>query len=558
VSSPARRGVIPLDWALLALFVAVMAWEAFIAWQSVLGFAGWLLGRRGRTRLERLADEVDLAPTGRTRTALLVPVYNEDPAAVYAAVRVMARSLARAGGESGAADVDVHVLSDTSDLEVAAAEEKEHERLILAWDGEVPGEDAGLLPGVFYRRRELNTGRKAGNIAEFCARSGGDYDFMIVLDADSLMTGRHAAADPPDGGVPAGRPDPDRQLPDQPRDALRPRSSSSRSGSTPRCRCAGSSPGRAADGSYWGHNAILRVAAFAAHCGLPVLPGRPPLGGEILCHDIVEGALLRRAGWEVELLPESEGTWEEMPTNLADTMSRERRWCQGNLQHVGVLSLPGLRAASRAHILTGIMGYLAAPVGFAFLVLATLRALATPEGEGLGLLAYGLTEPGPAATGLLLASLALILVPRALSLVRVLADPEMRRGYGGAARFLASALCEQVFSMLVGPLFVVTHARLVASTLAGRVVRWDRQSRADRAVGWAEATRRYGGPAALGRRLRPGRLVGRRLVRALAGAVRGGLDGSPGARGMVEPRRPWSGESATRPVPHARRDVARD
>lgn len=485
----------PLDWVLLPLLVVAMAWEAFIAWQGVLGFGTWLAGPRGRTRLEVLAGQVDLTPTGLSRTALLVPVYNEDPVAVYAAVRVMARSLARASGGEGAEDVDIHVLSDTGDPALAAAEEAEHARL-LAWAAEG---GAGLrLPRVLYRRRAVNTGRKAGNIAEFCARSRGEYDFMIVLDADSLMTGaamrrliRLMEECPRVGLI---------QTVSYPtnRETLYARILQFAVGLYAPLPLRGLVFWQGRGGSYWGHNAILRVAAFADHCELPVLPGRPPLGGEILCHDIVEGALLRRAGWEVELLPESEGTWEEMPTNVVDTMSRERRWCQGNLQHMGVLSLPGLKAASRVHILTGIMGYLAAPFWFAFIVAGTLRALDTPEGEGLGLLVYGLTEPGPAAAGLFLASLALILVPRTLSLARVLADPGLRRGYGGTARFLASAALEQAFSLLVGPLFVVTHARLVVSTLAGRVVRWDSQPRSDRAVGWAEATRRYGGPAALG------------------------------------------------------------
>jgi hypothetical protein len=544
----------PLDWVLLGLFAVTAAWEAFVAWQGVLGFVSWLLGPRGRTRLETLAEEVSLTPTGLSRTAVLVPVYNEDPAAVHAAVRVMARSLARAGGTRGATDVDIHVLSDTRDPAIAAAEEEEHGRL-LAWAG-APSRAGAGLPRLFYRRRVLNTGRKAGNIAEFCARCGGDYDFMIVLDADSLMSGaamrrliRLMEVSPRVGLI---------QTVSYPtnRETLYARILQFAIRLYAPLPLRGLVFWQGQDGSYWGHNAILRLAAFAAHCELPVLPGRPPLGGEILCHDIVEGALLRRAGWEVELLPESEGTWEEMPTNLADTMSRERRWCQGNLQHVGVLSLPGLRAASRAHILTGIMGYLAAPVGFAFLVLATLRALATPEGEGLGLLAYGLTEPGPAATGLLLASLALILVPRALSL-------GARPGRSGdAARLRRGGALPRERVMRAGVLdagraLVRRHARAPGGLdprRPGRALGHPAPGRPGGGLGRGGAPVRRAGGAR--RRLRAGRLVGRRLVRALAGAVRGGPDARPGARGVVEPRRPRPEGATARPVPDRRRDDA--
>ncbi len=154
------------------------------------------------------------------------------------------------------------------------------------------------------------------------------------------------------------------------------------------------------EGSYWGHNAIFRIAPFSQHCRLPVLPGRPPFGGEILCHDVVEAALLARAGWETHLLPEFDGTWEEMPTNAIDLLVREQRWCQGNLQHLAVLTFPGLKAASRGHLALGIGGYLVAPLWVSLLVLGAARVLLVPEGAGYGVLAYGLTEPSFAAAAL--------------------------------------------------------------------------------------------------------------------------------------------------------------
>jgi membrane glycosyltransferase len=87
------------------------------------------------------------------------------------------------------------------------------------------------------------------------------------------------------------------------------------------------------EGNYWGHNAIIRTRAFAEQAGLPRLPGRKPFGGEILSHDFVEAALLRRGGWDVRMAPQLYGSFEECPPSLPDLIVRERRWCQGNLQH---------------------------------------------------------------------------------------------------------------------------------------------------------------------------------------------------------------------------------
>src|SRR5690606_17058820 len=121
------------------------------------------------------------------------------------------------------------------------------------------------------------------------------------------------------------------------------------------------------EGNYWGHNAILRISAFAGSCGLPQLPGRRPFGGAILSHDFVEAALLRRAGWKVWMAPELGGSWEEPPPNLITFAARDRRWCQGNLQHAAIVPAEGLHALSRLHLVMGILAYLAAPLWLLFL-----------------------------------------------------------------------------------------------------------------------------------------------------------------------------------------------
>lgn len=473
-----------IDWAMLVPFALVMMWECFIVWQLVLGFAVWLRGAEGLTPLERRAAALDPIPTGRSRTALLMPIYEEEPEAVFDRVRIMLRSLARLGPCD---DVDLHILSDTRDDATAAAEA----RLWDALDAEAPGRTA-------YRRRAVNAGRKAGNIGEFLDRRGQDYDHAVVLDADSLMSGaaiRRLI----------------RLMEEHPRIGLIQTVSYATGRDTLFARIQqfavrlyaplslrGLEFWQGPEGSYWGHNAIFRVAPFHQHCRLPVLSGRPPFGGEILCHDVVEAALLARAGWETHLLPEFEGTWEEMPTNALDLLAREQRWCQGNLQHIGVVGLPGLKAASRTHLALGIGGYLVAPLWCGFLALGALRVLAMPEGQGYGVLAYGLTEPGFAGALLFALSAALILLPRVLNLARALGDGEVRRGFGGTLRLLCGAVLEQALWLLLGPMLLWVTAGFVARAFAGGAVGWASQSRDERHVPVLDAVRRHALQVALG------------------------------------------------------------
>ncbi|WP_342165949.1 glucans biosynthesis glucosyltransferase MdoH [Methylobacterium sp. SD21] len=476
LASHAYPAVDALSTAVLVTFSLVLGWQAFTAWQYLYGFLAGLFGDRTISALERAAEAAGPLPQGAGRTAAIVAIHAEDAVAVFARLRVMARSLAR----EGTADIDIFVLSDTRDGAIAAVEEHEFAR-IQAWAAADPA-----LPRIRYRRRRENVGRKAGNVAEFCASHGHDYAFMIVLDADSLMTGaamtrlvRLIQASPQVGLIQtvsyaAGR------------DTLfaRVQQFAVRLYAPLALRCLETWQGP--EGSYWGHNAILRIEAFAAHAGLPVLPGRAPLGGEILCHDIVEGALMVRAGWEVRLLPDFGGTWEEMPTNLIDLLGRERRWCQGNLQHLRVLPWKGLRGASRWHIVVGILSYGVLPLWIAFLGLGAWQAARSGD---LGLLAYGLGGAGPAAHALAALAVGVLAAPKLLSLVHVLGSRERRAAFGGTGRLLASAALEQAVWVFLWPVMTLFTAGAVCATFLGKVVRWETQARDDRQVSWAEAFR---------------------------------------------------------------------
>jgi membrane glycosyltransferase len=485
----AAAHAVRLDGAWQALLVAVVALNvgllALSSWPAILGFVLGAIGDAfGRTsahgRVVSPGELVPSWPTGRARTAILVPIYEEDPARVFAAVEVMRASLA----VTGAGEAAFFVLSDTRRPEAAEAEEDAY-RALLARLAAEPGR--GRAP-VHYRRRAANTRRKAGNITEFLERWGAAYDFMVVLDADSLMTGAAIArmigtmeANPRAGVV--------QTMPYAVgRESLfaRIQQFAGRLYGPPLAR--GLAFWQGPRGGYWGHNAIIRIQPFMAHCGLPDLPGRAPLGGEILCHDTVEAALMLRAGWDAWLVPGIEGSYEETPTNLLDHLVRERRWCQGNLQHLRVLRAHGLKLGSVLHIGTGILHYLSAPLLLASLGLSTLL-----DGD------WGAAADAASWEWVLLALvLGLMFAPKLLAVGAVLGTRGGATGYGGARRLVASALLEQVFSTLVGPVLTVFYAVFVATTLMGRVVRWDAQARDDRGLGWREAARRLGLPLAVG------------------------------------------------------------
>ena len=462
-------GVTGLEVVILALFAATFSWIAIPFWNAVIGFG---LTAAGRDPLS-LAAPRPAPEDGRplaSRTALVMPIRNEDPARVTAGLAAMLRSLARTGHAGG---FDLFLLSDTTDPAAARAEE-------AAWAA--LRDQLAHVTGLHYRRRSANAGRKAGNIADFCRRWGARYDFMVVLDADSIMTGAalarlvRAMEANPQAGLIQTVPLPAR------RNTLFGRCIQFASCLYGPLLAAGQAWWQCDTANYWGHNAIIRVAPFSAHCGLPVLPGRPPLGGAILSHDFVEAALMRRAGWEVYLLPLMEGSYEEAPGNVVDYARRDRRWCQGSLQHLRLLGVPGFHALNRLYFVLGAGGYLSSVAWLLLLLAGTLYVLL--QGPGAALLWAPRLWPGPAVP-LLAVTAGLLLAPRLLALLQVLAA--RRAAFGGAPRLLAGTLLETLFSVVVAPVMMLYHTRFVASVLAGRDIRWEAQVREGNTLGWREA-----------------------------------------------------------------------
>ncbi|HXH45885.1 MAG TPA: glucans biosynthesis glucosyltransferase MdoH [Bradyrhizobium sp.] len=479
-------GVTVLEGMVLALFLVLLAWVAFSFASALAGFFVLLAHRPDEGALAPVAE----LPAIASRTAMLLPTYNEDPHRLTARLRAMIEALETTPhGEL----FDWFVLSDSTDPDIWVAEEK----ALLALR-QVVG------TRLYYRHRAENRERKAGNISEWITRFGGVYDFMIVLDADSLMSGQtvvrlvHAIETNPSAGLVQTLPM-----------IVNARSLFSRVQQFAGrlygpMIAAGVAWWHGSEGNYWGHNAIIRVRAFAEAAALPHLRGRKPFGGHILSHDFVEAALMRRAGWGIYMLPMLGGSYEEVPPSLLDFAARDRRWCQGNLQHLAVVPARGLHWLSRLHFMVGIGAYLTAPLWLLFLLLGILISLqarfARPEyfPKGFSLFPTWPAQDSVLAIWVFVATMALLLLPKLLSLVLLWMRHPVRRQFGGAWVASAGVFAEIVVSALMAPVMMIFQSIAVVEILAGRDAGWQTQRRDDGTVERRELYRKYGIPTLCG------------------------------------------------------------
>jgi membrane glycosyltransferase len=478
----AANGLTTLERIGLVLFYILFVWITGAFWTAL---AGLLVRLRGGDPLG-LRPEVLAGRPLAGRTAIIMPIYNEDTTRVVAGLDVIWSSLARLPEQSA---FDLFILSDTRKLDVAAAEE-------AAWRQLTARHHA--RGRIFYRRRPENVSRKAGNIADFVRAWGGAYDYAIVLDADSIMSGealvnlaRLMDANPQAGIIqalplPAGR------------ETLFARLIQFAARLSSPMLASGLAWWQLGEGNYWGHNAILRLKPFAAFCDLPRLPGAPPLGGEILSHDFVEAAFMRRAGFQVWLVPDDSGSWEEVPSNLIDYAARDRRWAQGNLQHLGLLPMRGLHWLSRVHLITGVLSYASSPLWLLVLLLSsTVVILDAVHGHQYftpG--SYALFPTWPQyrdgeIVALMSITVAVLFLPKFFGALLALNDSRLRRGFGGGPRLFASLGIEQLFSILLAPAMMLFHTTFVVTTLLGKPVVWHAQERGDRGIGVLEALLRH-------------------------------------------------------------------
>ncbi len=461
------------------------------SFHAIFGAFDILLGRRRSVRISKLAEGKS-GPL-RMRHAVVMPVYNEDSTKTCARIEAIYRSIEATGHLDS---FDFFILSDTRDLDLWVQEETAWTNLCRKLEG---------FGRIYYRRRKTNENRKAGNIGDFVRTWGGSYEAMLVLDADSLM----------DGGdiVKMAR-----VMEDYPRLGILQTPPKLIRGSSVFTRLQqfamrlygplfirGLNFWQLGGGSYWGHNAMIRLKPFSEFCELPALPGREPFGGRILSHDFVEAALMVAEGWEVWLAWDIEGTYEEAPPTLVDHLIRDRRWMQGNLQHMWLIFARRLPFPTRMHLFMGIMAYLGGPLWFLFLILSTWIAYDRTS-SGLSSLPppssyahkwFGVTA-GEQTIILTLVIFALLFLPKILAVTFGILTPGTRRSFGGGFRILIGSLMESIVSMLLAPCIMAAHTLMVLSFFLGRAVGWGNQNRETDGTSWGDALRFHAFPTLLG------------------------------------------------------------
>lgn len=473
-------GLTLLEGVVLGLFVVLFAWIGF-SFTNALGGAIAMLGPR--------TDPLGIGKAAPSllsqRTAILMPTYNEAPARIFAGLQATYESVEA----TGALDAfDFFILSDTTDPDVWIAEEAAFLAL---------RERTGGHARIFYRRRPKNIDRKAGNIGEWVTRFGGAYENMLVLDADSVMTGEcilaiaAAMERHPHVGliqtlpvIVGGR-------------TLFSRMQQFAGRLYGPMLAEGLAWWHGPDSNYWGHNAIIRTRAFAAFAGLPHLKGRKPFGGHILSHDFIEAALIRRGGWAVHMVPWLKGSYEEGPPSITDLAVRDRRWCQGNLQHAAVLPARGLAMVSRIHLLTGIGSYITAPLWLIMLIaglMTALQARFVPPDYFPS--EFSLFPSWPAqdpirAAWVFVGTMGVLLLPKVIAYMVMLTDPATRRAFGGGILAFFGMIGETLIAGLAAPVMMIAQSAAVATILAGRDGGWNPQRRDDGTVAVGATLRHF-------------------------------------------------------------------
>ncbi|HLK81564.1 MAG TPA: glucans biosynthesis glucosyltransferase MdoH [Xanthobacteraceae bacterium] len=469
-------GLGALDIVLLSLLLITLPWTVIGFWNAAIGFLILRFARNPVATVTPAAARIRGDEPITASVALMACIRNEDPVRVMRNLAPMLDGLAPVG-----AHFHLYALSDTSDPAVAAAEERCFADLAEKWRGRI---------AVTYRRRESNTGFKAGNIRDFCLRWGPAHDFAVTLDADSFIPAsailrmvRIMQATPEIGilqGLVVGMPSTSafaRIFQFGMRLAMW-------------SYTTGSAWWQGDCGPHWGHNSVLRLKPFTAHCHIPPLPEGGPLGGHILSHDQIEAVLMRRAGYEVRVLPEEHLGWEENPPTLLEFIRRDIRWCQGNMQYWRFLMLPGLKFVSRYQLAFAILMFLGSPAWMALLVLGTFGVITAERPS-----AFIAPDAG-------LAVLILVLVmwfaPKIATVIDALTRRKARYRYGGGPMFLVNVAVETIFFLMLSPIMWFAHTAFLAKLVFGVGVGWGGQARDDHAVPLRSAIARLWPQTALG------------------------------------------------------------
>ena len=462
-------GFSALDIVLIILFAITLPWMVAGFWNALIGF---LILRCSTDPVAAVIPQVASIRGDESivaSTAILLCIRNELPERMIRNLRPLLDGLEKSGfGDR----FHLYILSDTSDPKIATVEEARFAELANVWDGRV---------AMTYRRRAINTGFKAGNIRDFCEQWGSKHEFAVSLDADSFMTAeatlllvRIMQADPELGilqGLVVGLPSTSA--------FARVFQFGMRLGM--RSYTIGSAWWQGDCGPYWGHNAAFRLRPFIAHCELPVLSRGEGESRHILSHDQIEAALMRAAGYSVRVLPDDELGWEENPPTLLEFIRRDLRWCQGNMQYWGFLTMPGLKPVSRYQLGLAILMFIGSPAWIGMLVLGTL-ALARVDTPADFMRA-------DAGIALFVCVLVMWFSPKIASAIDILLRPKLQHEFGGTARFVANFLIEAVYSILLCPIVWFGHTIFLSGLMLGRDIGWIGQTREDHAVPFTQAAR---------------------------------------------------------------------
>ncbi|SCX72939.1 glucans biosynthesis glucosyltransferase MdoH [Variovorax sp. EL159] len=459
-----------LEYGQIGLYGLLSGWVVTGFVTALMGFYVSVRGDKHALSAKQVANH-PMNP--EARTAIIMPICNEDVATVFAGLRATCESVAATGH---ARQFDVFVLSDSYNPETAAAERAAWEDLRAAL-AESPNQPQ---VEVYYRLRTRRTHRKAGNVADFCRRWGKDYRYMVVLDADSVMSGdcltsmvKLMEANPTAGII---------QTATQAigHVTLHARAQQFASRVTGRLFTLGMQFWQLGESHYWGHNAIIRVEPFMKHCALAPIKGTGGMSGGIMSHDFVEAALMRRAGYNVWLVSDLVGSYEQQPPDLLAELQRDRRWCQGNLQNARLMAEPGIHPVHRAMFVTGTMAYVSAPLWLAFLTLGTALWL-----SGSSLVSNWSVLPAELA-GLWVWTLCLLFLPRVLGIAAVLMRGEQRQ-YGGVWGLVKSSVLESGLAIVQAPVRMLAHSLFVVVALTGIKLDWKSPPREAAAVPWKVA-----------------------------------------------------------------------
>ncbi|MBX3519103.1 MAG: glucans biosynthesis glucosyltransferase MdoH [Xanthobacteraceae bacterium] len=459
-----------LDAALVACFLIYAPWIAVGFWNSAIGFFFMNLVKNPVPKISPVVLKAHDTDPVFVKVAILMTIRNEDPARAFARLRVIKKSL----DKTGQADkFDFFVLSDSNKPEVFPLEEAAAD----AWAREFPG-----VSQLFYRRREINEGYKAGNVRDFCERWGNNYELMIPLDADSIMTGetivkmvRIHQANPRLGILQS-------LIVGMPSKSFFARVYQFGMRHGLRAYISGYAWWHADCGPFWGHNTTIRIQPFKDYCKLPLLPGKPPFGGHILSHDHIESMMMRRAGFEVRVIPEEVGSFEETPPTLLDFEARDVRWANGNLQYVKLLNMPGLLPVSYMQLLLAIQMFIGQGAVVLFAVLAALAIALAPAGSAL-------TFPVWSALGFYALFIFLFIAPRIFGIFDALWRSAAR--YGGTLRLFLAGAMDMVFTFVHAPLQMFAASYFMVAALFGRKTRWDGQQRDGYRVPWRAAAKTF-------------------------------------------------------------------